>query len=198
MLNPDQLNGHVILTKPVIWTQQRAIIPGLEWQMVAASVTHWTQTTVKRVKSNSVNVAKSKGFIQFLEEDMSIMNVMFRNKNAAASHLMLQDNLYRNSAVLYPCTVIKVIFFPQQHCHTFSLKVFLLSVITFIDVFLRINAATVEIKEQGPFLCFCDVFKEWKAPFGCRRLISTSQLGCIGDALPLFLHPRTLWAWDTV
>lgn len=64
----------------------------------------------KCVKSSSLKVAKSKGFVQFLEEDMSIMNVMFRNKNAAASHLMLQDNLYSNCAVLYPYSVIKVIY----------------------------------------------------------------------------------------
>lgn len=77
---------------------------------------------------------------------MSIMNVMFRNKNASASHLMLQDNLYLNSAALYPYTVIKVIFFRWQHCRTFSLKVFLLCIVTFIDVYLRINAATVEVQ----------------------------------------------------
>lgn len=74
------------------------------------------------------------------------MNVMFRNKDAAASHLMLQDNLYPNSAALYLYTVIKVIFFPRQHCHTFSLKVFLLCIVTFIDVYLCINVATVEIQ----------------------------------------------------
>lgn len=71
MLNPDQLNGGVILTKPDIWTQQQAIIPGFEWQMMAASVTHWMQTMGKCVKSNSTNMAKSKLFLQFLEEGMS-------------------------------------------------------------------------------------------------------------------------------
>lgn len=41
----------------------------------------------KRVKSNSANVTKYKGFVQFLKEDTSVMNVMFRKKrNAAASH----------------------------------------------------------------------------------------------------------------
>lgn len=93
-----------------------------------------------------------------------VNHVMFRNKNAAASHLMLQDNLYPNGAALYPYTVINVIFFRRQHRQTFSLKVFLLCTVTFIDVYLRINMATVEVQpekrnEQGPFLCFCDVFK---------------------------------------
>lgn len=136
-------------------------------------------------------------YVQLLEEDMSIMNVMSRNKNAAASYLMLQDNLYQNTAVLYPYTVIKVIFFPRQHCHTFSPESFSFMHSDFYWClpwyqcgYSRIKAS--EIKEQGPYLCFCEVFKAYE-----RHHLDVidwfSHHSLVGDALPLFLHPRTLW-----